>query len=94
MFTTLMSAIDYQVRMNCLMAFTILMAIAAIAVIVVIMMQSGTNDNVGVITGASDTFYGRNKEKNKEGILKKITLGLFIFIMICAVIAFVVGVVD
>lgn len=78
-------------RQNVLMAFSILMTIAAIAIIVVIMMQKGTNDNVGVITGASDTFYGRNKERNREGILKKITLALFVFIMICAVICFVVG---
>ncbi|MCQ2409142.1 MAG: preprotein translocase subunit SecG [Clostridia bacterium] len=90
----LMSAIEYSVRMGVLEAFTILMAIASIAIIVVVMMQSGTNDNVGVITGASDTFYGRNKDKNKEGVLKKVTIGLFIFIMICAIIAFVVGVVD
>lgn len=94
MFQTLVSAIEYEVRQDVTMAFTILMAIASIAIIVVVMMQSGTNDNVGAITGASDTFYGKNKEKNKEGILKKVTIGLFVFIMICAIIAFLVGIVD
>lgn len=88
------ASIEYDVRMNVLMAFTILMAIAAVALTVVVLMQKGTNDNVGVITGATDSYYGKNKEKSKEGVLKKITLGLFIFIMICAIIAFVVGVVD
>lgn len=89
----ILSAIDYNVRMGVIEAFTILMAIASIAIIVVVMMQSGTNDNVGVITGASDTFYGRNKDKNKEGILKKVTIGLFVFIIVCSIIAFVVGMV-
>ncbi len=83
--------IDPTVRQNVLMAFGILMAIAAVAIIVVIMMQKGTNDNVGVISGATDTFYGKNKQKGKENLLKKITLVLFVFILICAVICFVVG---
>ncbi len=94
--STLLSiaSIAYEIRQNVIMAFAILMTIAAIAIIVVVMLQDGTNDNVGVITGASDTFYGRNKERNKDSILKKITLGLFIFILVCAVICFVVGIVE
>ena len=64
-------SIDYDVRQNVTLAFMILMLIAGIALIVVVMMQKGTNDNVGVISGASDTYYGRNKEKGKEGVLKK-----------------------
>lgn len=86
--------IDYEVRQAVLLAFTIMMLIAGVAIIVVIMMQKGTNDNVGVISGTSDTYYGKNKERNREGILKKITLGLFIFIMLCAIVALVVGVVG
>ena len=77
--SVLLSAIKYETRQAVLMAFAIIMTIASVAIIVVIMMQKGTNDNVGVISGASDTFYGKNKEKTKEGILKKITFGLFAF---------------
>ena len=54
-------------------------------------MQKGTNDNVGVISGASDTYYGRNKEKGREGLLKKITFVLFAFIIVCSIICFVIG---
>ena len=82
--------IPYETRAAVGLAFGILMTLAAIAIIIVIMMQKGTNDNVGVITGASDTFYGKNKEKNREGILKKITFALFAFIIVCAIICFVV----
>ena len=77
---------DYSI---CLKVFLILMVVAAVAIIVVIMMQKGTNDNVGVITGASDTFYGKNKATNRESVLKKVTFGLFAFIMVCAIICFV-----
>lgn len=91
---SLLGAIAYDVRVQVKLAFGILMVIASIAIIVVIMMQKGTNDNVGVISGSSETYYGKNKERNKESILKKITLGLFVFIMICAVICVAVSFAD
>ncbi len=86
--------IDDSVREAVLIAFGILMTLAAIAIIVVIMMQKGTNDNVGVISGASDTYYGKNKERNKEGVLKKVTFALFAFIIVCAIICFVIGILE
>ncbi len=79
------------VRDSVVMAFMILMMIAAIAMVVVVLMQKGTNDNVGVISGVSDTYYGKNKERNKTGVLKKVTFGLFAFIIVCAIICFVVA---
>ncbi len=84
-------SIPKDVRDAVTMAFMILMMIASIAMIVIVLMQKGTQDNVGVITGASDTYYGKNKAKGKEGILKKVTFALFAFIIVCAVIAFVVA---
>ena len=77
---------DFDVRLNVLMAFIILMMLASIAIVVVVMMQKGTNDNVGVIAGASDTYYGKHKAKGREGLLKRITLMLFIFIVVCAIV--------
>ncbi len=87
-------SIPQQTRENVLIAFMILMLVASIGMIVVVMMQKGTNDNVGVISGASDTYYGRNKEKGKEGVLKKVTFGLFAFILVCSIICFVIGMVN
>ena len=84
-------SIPAEVRNAVVMAFMILMMISAIAMIVIVLMQKGTNDNVGVITGVSDTYYGKNKEKTKAGILKKVTFALFAFIIVCAVICFVVA---
>ena len=84
-------SIPQEVREAVLIAFMILMLIASIAMIVIVLMQQGTSDNVGVISGASDTYYGRNKEKGKEGTLKKVTFILFAFLLVCSVICFVVG---
>ena len=89
------TSIAYEVRQNVLLAFAIMMIVACIAIIVVIMLQKGTADNVSAVTGAqNDTFYGKNKAKDKEGILKKITLALFVFILVCAIICFIVGIID
>jgi preprotein translocase subunit SecG len=86
-------SIDASVRNNVVMAFMILMMIASIAMIVIVLMQKGTNENVGAITGVSDTYFGKNKERTKASILKKVTYALFAFIIVCAIICFVVGVV-
>ncbi len=88
------NGIAWEIRQGVLIAFSVLMIVACIAIITVIMMQKGTNDNIGVVGGASDTFYGKNKEKTKEGVLKKVTIGLFVFIMVCAIICFAVGIAD
>lgn len=88
------NGLNWEVRQGVLIAFSVLMLVACIAIVVVIMLQKGTNDNIGVVGGASDTFYGKNKEKTKEGILKKVTLGLFVFIFVCAIICFAVGIAD
>lgn len=84
-------SIAAETREAVVLAFMILMMIASIAMIVIVLMQKGTSDNVGVITGASDTYYGKNKEKGKEGLLKKITFFIFAFIVVCAIICFVVA---
>lgn len=89
--STGVTSIPYATRQAVTIAFMILMMITSIAMIVIVLMQKGTSDNVGVITGASDTYYGKNKAKGKEGLLKKITFILFAFIIVCAIICFVVG---
>ena len=86
-------SIPAEVRSAVTMAFMILMMIAAVAMIVIVLMQKGTNENVGAITGVSDTYFGKNKERTKASILKKVTYALFAFIIVCAIICFVVGVV-
>ena len=96
-FNTLLAANDgvagsipNEVRDAVCMAFMILMMISSIAMIVIVLMQKGTNENVGAITGVSDTYFGKNKERSKANILKIVTYVLFAFIIVCAIIYCVV----
>lgn len=83
-------AIATETREAVTLAFMILMTLAAIAMIVIVLMQKGTNDNVGAISGSSETYYGKNKAKTNDQRLKIATLALFSFILVCAIIVSVV----
>lgn len=68
----------------------ILMAILSIAIIVVVMMQEGETGGVSAISGgSSDTFYGKNKGRSKEQILKRITLILGAVMLVISVVFFI-----
>ena len=84
--TGVAGSIPKEVRDAVCMAFMILMMIASVAMIVIVLMQKGTNENVGAITGVSDTYFGKNKERSKANILKIVTYVLFAFIIVCAII--------
>ncbi|MGN0796045.1 MAG: preprotein translocase subunit SecG [Christensenellales bacterium] len=84
----------YEVRQGTLIALMVLMVLMAIAMVVVVLMQQGTDENVQAITGSSDSYYGKNKARSKEGILKKITLVLFCLIMVTSIIFFIISMVD
>ncbi len=72
----------------------IIMVLLAIALIVIILMQKGTNDNIGVIGGETDTYMGRNKGQNREKKLKLVTAILGGIIVVLAIIYFVVILVN
>lgn len=84
-----------EVQQGVLIALMVIMSILAIAMIVVVLMQQGTADNVQAITGSStDSYYGKNKARSKEGLLKKITLIIFCLIMVISIIFFIISLVD
>ena len=64
----------------------ILMVLLAIALV---LMQKGTNDNIGVIGGETDTYMGRNKGQNRERKLKLATAIIGGIIVVLAIIYFV-----
>lgn len=68
----------------------ILMSILSIAIIVVVMMQEGETGGVSAISGgSSDTFYGKNKGRSKEQILKRVTLILGAVMLVISVVFFI-----
>jgi preprotein translocase subunit SecG len=84
----------YETQVAVKIALLIAMACFSIAMIVIVMMQRGTNENLGVITGVTDTYYGKHKAKTNEGRLKKITFALFSLIIVTSIIYFVITLVD
>jgi len=67
----------------------ILMTVISIAIVVVVMMQEGESGGVSAISGgSSDTFYGKNKGRSKEQILKRITLILGAVMLVISVVFF------
>ena len=61
----------------------ILFILAGLALTVIVLMQEGKQQGLGAISGAADTYWGKNKGRSMEGILVKVTTGLvvvFLFI--------------
>ena len=52
---------------------TILFIIISLVITVVILMQEGKQAGLGSISGAADTYWGKNKGRSMEGMLVKVT---------------------
>ena len=64
----------------------IVFIIICIALTVIILLQEGKSAGLGAISGAADTYSGKNKGRSMEGMLVKITKMLVVlFIVISAV---------
>ena len=72
-----------------MIALMVVMALLSIALIVIVMLQSGNQSNLGSITGAAETFFGKNRAKTMESKLKRWTVGIAIAMLVCAVLFFV-----
>ena len=61
----------------------ILMAVAALAAIILVMLQPGNSQGIDALGGTSETFYGKNKGRSMEGALEHFTrYGAIIFMLI------------
>ena len=65
---------------------TVVFIIICIALTVIILLQEGKSAGLGAISGAADTYWGKNKGRSMEGLLVKITKWLAIGFMVIAVI--------
>ncbi|MDY4840458.1 MAG: preprotein translocase subunit SecG [Lachnospiraceae bacterium] len=65
---------------------TILFIIISLVITVVILMQEGKTAGLGAISGAADTYWGKNKGRSMEGILVKITRVCVILFLVLAVV--------
>ncbi len=52
---------------------TIVFILICIALVVLVLMQEGKSAGLGAISGAAETYWGKNKGRSMEGTLVKIT---------------------
>ena len=59
----------------------ILLMLSALVMIVTVLMQSSERTGIGAVSGAAETFFGKNKARGmdaKLALLTKICTGLFV----------------
>lgn len=52
---------------------TVLFIIISLILTVVVLMQEGKSAGLGAISGAADTYWGKNKGRSMEGVLVTVT---------------------
>ena len=65
---------------------TIMFILVCLALTVIVLMQEGKSEGLGAISGAAETYWGKNKGRSMEGMLVKLTrIFVILFIVIAAV---------
>ena len=67
----------------------ILMAVAAVAAIVLVLMQPSNSSGIDALGGSSETFFGKNKGKSIEAKMKKWTWICLAVLVVLAVIFYI-----
>ena len=65
---------------------TIIFVLDCIALTVVVLAQEGKEQGLGALAGGSDTYWGKNKGRSQEGMLKKLTKIMVILFFVLAVV--------
>lgn len=63
----------------------ILLIIAALIMVVTVLLQSSEKSGIGAVSGAAETFFGKNKASGMEAklaLITKISAGVFIVLAI------------
>ncbi len=66
--------------------------IAAIALVIVVILQEGSSKGVGVVSGGADTFFSKNKARSIDAFLGRWTkffaIAFFALVMVMNVLAY------
>ena len=65
---------------------TILFILVCVALAILVLLQEGKSAGLGAITGAAESYWGKNKSRTMEGKMVKITTGLAIGFIVLAVV--------
>lgn len=67
-------------------ALTVLYILICIALVILVLMQEGKSAGLGAISGAAETYWGKNKGRSMEGTLVLITKVLAVLFILLAVV--------
>lgn len=66
--------------------FGIILMIFSVAITIIVLMQEGHEQNVGVVTGGADTFLSKNQARSVDSFLarwtKIIAIGFFVLVIL------------
>ncbi len=65
---------------------TVLFILDCIALTVLVLMQEGKASGLGAISGAAETYWGKNKGRSMEGMLVRWTKVLAVLFMLLAIV--------
>ncbi len=68
------------------MVLTVIFILVCIALTVLVLMQEGKSAGLGSLSGATETYWGKNKGRSKEGLLVKVTTILAVLFLVLAAI--------
>jgi len=64
---------------------TIIFILVSVALSAIVLMQEGKSAGLGVISGAAESYWGKNKGRSMEGKLEKVTRILVVAFMLIAI---------
>ena len=85
--------IQYEVGQKIGWAMMTLMVLAAIALVVVVLMQKSGGEDMSAIAGynqKNDSFFGKNKAQSSEGRLRIATVVLSVLLLVVSVTYFII----
>ncbi len=65
--------------------FTVMFIIVCVALVVLVLMQEGKSAGLGTISGAAESYWGKNKGRSMEGLLVKLTKIMAIAFILLAI---------
>ena len=63
---------------------TVVFILISIGVTVSVLLQEGKSAGLGTISGAADTYWGKNKGRSREGVMVKVTRVLVVLFLVIA----------
>ncbi|MGN0472349.1 MAG: preprotein translocase subunit SecG [Lachnospiraceae bacterium] len=64
----------------------IVFILISIVITIIVLMQEGKSAGLGAISGAAETYWGKNKGRSMEGTLNKISTVLVVLFMVLALV--------